>query len=61
MKDKQYLVVFAGGTPQEVCYPVKETTKAKAALEFTRMYLGRVDQVLARLVKVVQVDSEEEE
>ncbi len=60
-QQKQYEVTFAKGTPQQVTYPVEATSKREAASEFSRQYLGRRDSTLANLVKVVQVQPDEEE
>ncbi len=60
-KQKQYEVTFAKGTKDEVTYPVEATSKQKAAEEFSRQYIGRRDSTLAKLVKVVQVQPDEEE
>ncbi len=57
---KQYEVTFAQGTDKEVTYPVEATSKKEAAEEFSRQYIGWTDQTLAKLVKVAQVQPDEE-
>jgi hypothetical protein len=59
-QQKQYEVTFAQGTPQQVTYPIEATSKKEAALEFSHQYIGRRDTTLAELVKVTQVQPDEE-
>lgn len=60
-KNKNYEVTFAKGTPQQATYPVEAESKEKAKETFSHQYLGRWDQALMRLLKVVQVQSDEDE
>jgi hypothetical protein len=44
-----------------VTYPVEETSKKAAALEFSRQFIGRHDSVLASLVEVVEAEEQDTE
>lgn len=61
-KKKQYEVTFdPNDKSKKVTYPIEATSKQEAALEFSRQYIGRRSSALASLVKVTQVQSDEEE
>jgi hypothetical protein len=60
-KQKKYEVTFAQGTENETTYPVEAENKRAAKEEFCQLYIGRSDQTLASLLKVVEVESDNEE